>query len=94
MGGQLAPCIRRVAAGTALMAVPSWAVGVVVPRWVDGRPGYSIAVVAAVVLGAGVFFLLQAWWRAPELDLVTAALGRSAPRAVAPKSIAAGGDRG
>jgi putative peptidoglycan lipid II flippase len=94
VGGQLAPCIRRVAAGTALMAVPAWAVGVVVPRWVDGRPGYSIAVVTAVVLGAAVFFLLQAWWRAPELALVTAALGRSAPRVVAPESIAAGGDRG
>ncbi len=66
-GGELAPCARRVLAGAALMAPPVWAAAVLVPRWVGGRPGWLIAAATAAALGAAVFLLLQAWWRAPEL---------------------------
>jgi len=86
--GRLLPCVRRVAGGAAVMAVPAWAVTVLVPQWVGGRPGWWLAVVMAAVLGAAVFLLLQAWWRAPELAWVTAGLGRSRRNA----SAAAGGD--
>jgi putative peptidoglycan lipid II flippase len=89
-GGHLTSCVRRVAGGVAVMAVPVWAVTVLVPRWVGGRPGSWIAVVTAAVLGVAVFLLLQAWWRAPELGWVTAGLGRSGKRGAA----AAGGHAG
>jgi putative peptidoglycan lipid II flippase len=88
--GRLVPCVRRVTGGAAVMAVPAWAVTVLVPQWVGGQPGWWIAVVMAAVLGAGVFLLLQAWWRAPELGWFTASLGRSGGRAAA----AAGGEAG
>jgi hypothetical protein len=90
MGAQLAPCVRRVAAGTALMAGPVWAVSVLLPRWVADRPGWAIAVVTGVVVGAAVFLLLQAWWRAPELALLTAGLRRSTAGTIAPETIAPG----
>jgi putative peptidoglycan lipid II flippase len=49
------------------MAVPVWAVTAVVPRQLDGRTGWTVALAAAVAVGIVVFLLLQAWWRAPEL---------------------------
>ena len=67
LGGELAPCVRRVLAGAVLMAPPVWAVVVLLPRWVGGRPGWLIAAATAAAVGAAVFLLLQAWWRAPEL---------------------------
>jgi putative peptidoglycan lipid II flippase len=88
-GGRFWPCLRRVGAATALMAGPAWALGVLVPRLVGGRAGWLLAVVAAAVVGAGVFLLLQAWWRAPELAWVIGGLGSARRRATA-----AGGDRG
>ena len=90
MGAQLAPCVRRVAAGTALMAGPVWAVSVLLPRWVADPPGWAIAVVTGVVVGAAVFLLLQAWWRAPELALLTAGLRRSTTGTIAPETIPPG----
>jgi putative peptidoglycan lipid II flippase len=78
--GRLVPSIRRVAAGTVLMAAPAWAVGVLVPRWVEGRAGAAVAVVGAAALGAAVYLLLQAWWRSPELAWLTGDLGRGRSR--------------
>ncbi|MGY1642847.1 murein biosynthesis integral membrane protein MurJ [Geodermatophilus sp. SYSU D00703] len=86
---RLVPCVRRVAAGTVLMVPPAWAVSLLVPRWIDSRPGWLITAVTAALVGAAVFFLVQAWWRAPELAWVTGGLGRLRSRAGA-----AGGDLG
>jgi putative peptidoglycan lipid II flippase len=80
--GRLGPSIRRVAAGTALMAVPAGAVAVLIPRWVDGRAGASVAVVAGALVGAIVYVLLQAWWRSPELAWLTPTLVRGRSRMV------------
>jgi hypothetical protein len=56
------------------MAVLAWAAAVLVARWVDGRPGSAMAIVAAALLGAAVFLSLQAWWRSPELAWVIGGL--------------------
>ncbi|WP_177212948.1 murein biosynthesis integral membrane protein MurJ [Geodermatophilus ruber] len=89
VGGRLVPCLRRVAAGTVLMIPPAWAVAFLVPRWIDSRPGWLIAAVTAALVGAAVFLLVQAWWRAPELAWVIGSLGRARRRADV-----AGGDLG
>ena len=54
------------------MAVPVWAVTEFVPHPPDGRAGWMVALAAAVVVGIGVFLILQAWWRAPELAWIRA----------------------
>jgi putative peptidoglycan lipid II flippase len=77
IGRQLTPSLRRVLGGAAVMAGPAWAAGELLPRWVGGRGGSVLAVGTAALLGAGVFLLLQAWWRAPELAWLTGGLGRS-----------------
>jgi putative peptidoglycan lipid II flippase len=80
--GRLGPSIRRIAAGTVLMAVPAWAFAVLVSRGVDGRAGASLAVVGGALLGAVVYVLLQAWWRSPELAWLTPTLVRGRSRMV------------
>jgi hypothetical protein len=65
--GRLAAAARRAVGGAAAMVVPAWAVTVLVPRWIEGRTGAAVAVLAAAAVGALVFLLLQAWWRSPEL---------------------------
>ena len=67
----LGPPLRRIALAAVVMVVPVRAVAELVPRWVDGRLGSSVAVVAAVAVGAAVFLLLQALWHAPELAWVS-----------------------
>jgi predicted phage tail protein len=62
------------------MAGPAWVVGSQVPRVLGGRSGGWIAVVGAAVLGAAVFLLLQAWWRAPELTWLASGLRRGPRR--------------
>lgn len=76
VAGRIAPSVRRVAAGAAVMAVPAWAVTVVVPRWVEGRSGSAVAVAGATLLGAVVFLTLQARWHSPEFAALTGTLGR------------------
>jgi putative peptidoglycan lipid II flippase len=88
VGARLAPCVRRVSAGAAAMAVPVAAVVFLVPRALDGRLGWTVATAGAVVLGAAVFVLLQAWWRAPELAWLAGGLRprRSAKARIAAES--------
>jgi putative peptidoglycan lipid II flippase len=70
-GSPLGPSVRRIALGAVVMVVPVRAVIEVVPRWLEGRLGSSVAVVAAVTVGAAVYLLLQALWHAPELVWVS-----------------------
>ena len=79
LGARLQPTVRRVLAGVALMAIPVWVVTKVVPRALEGRAGWTLALATAVLLGMAVFLLLQAWWRAPELAWLRAGARGRAP---------------
>jgi putative peptidoglycan lipid II flippase len=80
VSGRLGSSVRRVVGGTAVMAVPAWAITVLVPSWIGGRAGWWIALITATLVGAAVFLLLQAWWRAPELTWLTGGLARTRGR--------------
>jgi putative peptidoglycan lipid II flippase len=86
-GRLLGPSLARVVAGAGLMAVPAWVVGSQVPRVLGGRSGGWVAVVGAAAVGAAVFLLLQAWWRAPELAWLLSGLRRGSRGAPAPEAV-------
>ena len=81
-GARLTACARRVAVGSAAMAAVVTPVVVLVPRRLDGRAGWAVTAVAAVLVGVAAFVLVQAWWRAPELSWLTG--GRFRGRAAVP----------
>lgn len=74
---RLAPSLARFAAGAAIMAGPAWVVADTVPGWLGRSVGPRLAIAAAVVVGAAVFFALQALWRSPELRWIAGGLSSS-----------------
>jgi len=71
---RLAPSLARFAAGAALMAGPAWLVADTLPGWLGRSVGPRLAIAAAVLVGAAVFFALQALWRSPELAWIVGGL--------------------
>ena len=72
---RLAPSLVRFAAGAAVMAGPAWLTAAAVPDWL-GRPfGPRVGIVAAALVGAGVYFAFQALWRTEELGWLADGLG-------------------
>jgi murein biosynthesis integral membrane protein MurJ len=64
--------VLRILGVAILMALPAHVVG----GWVADRAGGVAGVAAAAVLGATIYFGVQAWLRAPELSWITDALGK------------------
>jgi putative peptidoglycan lipid II flippase len=83
-GGQSpVPSLLRACAAAAVMAVAAWETARLVGQAVQGPGGHLIAMLAATVVGAAIYFGAQAVMRAPELAWVSAALtgrGRHLPR--------------
>ena len=72
---RLAPSLGRFLVGAILMAGPAWLVATQIPHWI-GRPfGPRIGILAAAVVGMGVFVAVQAMWRTPELAWLAGGLG-------------------
>jgi putative peptidoglycan lipid II flippase len=75
---RLRPSLVRVAAGSAIMTVPTAAAGWLVVHVVPGRVGWTLALCVAGAVGLAVFGGTQALLRSPELSWVTHSLrGRS-----------------
>ena len=51
-------------------SVPAWLTAAVVPAWIGPPLGPRIAIVAAVLVGGGVFVAVQAAWRTPEVGWI------------------------
>jgi murein biosynthesis integral membrane protein MurJ len=83
-GGQSPlPALLRACAASAVMAAGAWETARLVGQAVQDPAGHVIAMLAATVVGAGIYFAAQAVMRAPELAWVGAALagrGRRLPR--------------
>jgi len=72
-----------VVGAAAVMAAAAWETARLVGQAVQGPGGHLIAMLAATVVGAAIYFGAQAVMRAPELAWVSAALtgrGRHLPR--------------
>lgn len=72
---RLAPSVLKFAAGSVVMAGPAWLTADWIPRWL-GRPlGPRVAIIAAALVGAAVFLVVQALWRTPELSWLAEGFG-------------------
>jgi len=72
---RLGPSVVRIAGGAAAMAGPAWLAAFVVTHLI-GRPvGPRLGIIAAAVVGLGVYIGLEALWQAPELGWLVAGLG-------------------
>ena len=71
-GRQLRSPMTRFVAGAAVMAGPAYATASVIPRWVGQPFGSRVGVVAAALVGVGVYASVQALWDAEELGWLTA----------------------
>jgi putative peptidoglycan lipid II flippase len=70
LGGPLA---RTLTAAT-LMSAPAYLVADRLPALLPGSFSAQVSMVAATAVGAAVYFLLQWWWRSPELTLIRSGL--------------------
>jgi hypothetical protein len=73
---RLAPSLARFVAGAAIMAGPAWLVADTVPHWLGRSLGPRVGITAAVLVGAAVFFALQALWRTPEMGWLAGGLSQ------------------
>lgn len=73
---RLAPSLARVIAGAAIMTGPAWLVASAVPQWLGGSLGPRVGIAVAVLVGAAVFFALQALWRTPEMGWLAGGFGQ------------------
>jgi murein biosynthesis integral membrane protein MurJ len=83
-GGEpvLSPLLRTIA-GSALMAGPAWTTATIVSSHLTAAAGHVIAMFAAAVVGAALYFGFQATLHAPQMEWVLGALQRgrrTAPR--------------
>ena len=76
VGARLARCAGRVATGAVVMAAVVMPIALLVPRWLEGRTGWTVAASASVIVGVAAFALVQAWWRAPEISWLLGSVGR------------------
>jgi putative peptidoglycan lipid II flippase len=67
--------VGRATLGSVLMAGPAYATALVVGRAVDGALGDVLGVVAAAVVGLGIYAAAQAFCRSPELASFRTAFG-------------------
>jgi putative peptidoglycan lipid II flippase len=67
---RLAPSLTRMVIGAAVMVGPAWLTAATVPAWIGPPLGPGVGIIAAAVVGGGVFIALQALWRAPELSWI------------------------
>ena len=86
---RLAPSLGKFVVGAILMAGPAWLTATAIPHWL-GRPfGPRVAIIAAALVGMGVFVAVQAMWRTPELAWLAGGLGHLRGKA---RSAAAAGE--
>jgi peptidoglycan biosynthesis protein MviN/MurJ (putative lipid II flippase) len=80
-GGEpaLRPLLRTIAC-SAVMVVPAWATATFLASQLNTATGHVVAMLAASLVGATVYFALQASWHAPQMQWVAGALRRGRPR--------------
>jgi peptidoglycan biosynthesis protein MviN/MurJ (putative lipid II flippase) len=71
----LLPLLRTLA-GTAIMIGPAWATATFLDDHVNSKAGHVAAMLAAVVVGAGIYFGSQALMHAPQMGWIYGALAR------------------
>jgi murein biosynthesis integral membrane protein MurJ len=69
--------VLRTLAGTAVMIGPAWATATFLDDHLDSKPGHVAAMLAAVVVGAGIYFAAQALMHAPQMEWIIGALARA-----------------
>ncbi|MDX6395287.1 MAG: putative peptidoglycan lipid flippase [Streptosporangiaceae bacterium] len=89
-GGEpaLRPLLRTIVC-SAIMIVPAWATATFLAGHLNTAPGHVVAMLAASVVGASVYFALQAALHAPQMTWVAGALRRGPRRPGPPGSGAA-----
>lgn len=63
-------------AGSAIMIGPAWVTAVYLGRHLNSKAGHVIAMLAATLVGASIYFAVQAALRAPQMQWITGALLR------------------
>jgi murein biosynthesis integral membrane protein MurJ len=71
----LRPLLRTLA-GTVIMIGPAWATATFLDDRLDSKAGHAVAMLAATVVGAAVYFTSQALMHAPQMEWITGALSR------------------
>jgi putative peptidoglycan lipid II flippase len=77
-GGEsaLRPLLRTLA-GSVIMIGPAWATANFLADRLDTKAGHVLAMLAATVVGAGVYFTSQALMHAPQMQWISGALSRA-----------------
>jgi putative peptidoglycan lipid II flippase len=80
-GGEpaLRPLLRTIVC-SAIMVVPAWGTATFLASQLNTAAGHVVAMLAASVVGASVYFALQASLHAPQMHWVAGALRRGRPR--------------
>lgn len=81
-GERLGPGLIRALAGSALMAVPAYAIALYLPRLYGGPGSDILGVLVAGMVGLATFIGLQRAWHSPELDALRADLAQMLTRSV------------
>jgi putative peptidoglycan lipid II flippase len=72
---RLAPSLGKFLAGALIMAGPAWLTATTIQRWLPPHIGARLGVVAAALVGGGIYIAVQAAWRTPELGWLAGGLG-------------------
>ena len=87
---RLTPSLARFLAGAAAMAGPAWLCARAIPQWLGPAFGTRAGILAAALVGLGVYVAVQALFRTEELGWLTG--GFSLLRGNAKRVIAGGGN--
>jgi putative peptidoglycan lipid II flippase len=72
---RLTPSLVKFVAGALIMAGPAWITAVAVPHWLGGPFGSRLGILAAALVGGGIYIGVQVIWRTPEISWLAGGLG-------------------